>query len=89
MLIDIQNVHVTLESNIQTNLGQPESGRLRFPLKIRVRAAGLGSRRSGHDLKQTLSPSQEVLWYPKLGLRSAHTSPPAVIPLSPLRILTA
>ena len=31
------------------------TGRLRFPLKIRVRPAGLGSRRSGHDLKQTLS----------------------------------
>ena len=26
------------KSNIQTNLGQPESGRLRFPLKIWVRA---------------------------------------------------
>ena len=44
------------KSNIQTNLGQPESGRLRFSLKIRVRPAGLGSRRSGHDLKQKLSP---------------------------------
>ena len=27
-----------VKSNIRTNLGQPESGRLRFPLKIWVRA---------------------------------------------------